>query len=202
MKHYVLTMQTTDKDDVTAQIASRSGKTILFVKTQRGADRLADKLAHAGVPVGALHGGKSQAVRTRTLALFKETPNAALVATDVAARGIHVDGISLVVHFDAPTDHKDYLHRSGRTARAGEEGNVVLLSTTKSQSGVKSLTSRAGVTPIFVHVEPMSNELIEITGAVEPSGIPYLAPVQESKGPNRGNRRPRPNSSERRRRPR
>jgi len=202
MKHYVLTMQTTDKDDVTAQIASRSGKTILFVKTQRGADRLADKLAHAGVPVGALHGGKSQAVRTRTLALFKETPNAALVATDVAARGIHVDGISLVVHFDAPTDHKDYLHRSGRTARAGEEGNVVLLSTTKSQSGVKSLTSRAGVTPIFVHVEPMSNELIQITGAVEPSGIPYIAPVQENKGPNRGNRRPRPNSSERRRRPR
>jgi superfamily II DNA/RNA helicase len=202
MKHYVLTMQTTDKDDVTAQIASRSGKTILFVKTQRGADRLADKLAHAGVPVGALHGGKSQAVRTRTLALFKETPNAALVATDVAARGIHVDGISLVVHFDAPTDHKDYLHRSGRTARAGEEGNVVLLSTTKSQSGVKSLTSRAGVTPIFVHVEPMSNELIDITGAVEPSGIPYIAPVMENKGPNRGNRRPRPNSSERRRRPR
>ena len=202
MKHYVLTMQTTDKDDVTAQIASRSGKTILFVKTQRGADRLADKLAHAGVPVGALHGGKSQAVRTRTLALFKETPNAALVATDVAARGIHVDGISLVVHFDAPTDHKDYLHRSGRTARAGEEGNVVLLSTTKSQSGVKSLTSRAGVTPIFVHVEPMSNELIEITGAVEPSGIPYVAPVLENKGPSRGNRRPRPNSSQRRRRPR
>lgn len=202
MKHYVLTMQTTDKDDVTAQIASRSGKTILFVKTQRGADRLADKLAHAGVPVGALHGGKSQAVRTRTLALFKETPNAALVATDVAARGIHVDGISLVVHFDAPTDHKDYLHRSGRTARAGEEGNVVLLSTTKSQSGVKSLTSRAGVTPIFVHVEPMSNELIDITGAVEPSGIPYIAPVMENKGPSRSNRRPRPNSSERRRRPR
>lgn len=202
MKHYVLTMQTTDKDDVTAQIASRSGKTILFVKTQRGADRLADKLAHAGVPVGALHGGKSQAVRTRTLALFKETPNAALVATDVAARGIHVDGISLVVHFDAPTDHKDYLHRSGRTARAGEEGNVVLLSTTKSQSGVKSLTSRAGVTPIFVHVEPMSNELIDITGAVEPSGIQYIAPVMENKGPSRSNRRPRPNSSERRRRPR
>ena len=202
MKHYVLTMQTTDKDDVTAQIASRSGKTILFVKTQRGADRLADKLAHAGVPVGALHGGKSQAVRTRTLALFKETPNAALVATDVAARGIHVDGISLVVHFDAPADHKDYLHRSGRTARAGEEGNVVLLSTTKSQSGVKSLTSRAGVSPIFVHVEPMSNELIDITGAVEPSGIPYIAPVMENKGPSRGNRRPRPNSSERRRRPR
>jgi len=202
MKHYVLTMQTTDKDDVTAQIASRSGKTILFVKTQRGADRLCDKLAHAGVPVGALHGGKSQAVRTRTLALFKETPNAALVATDVAARGIHVDGISLVVHFDAPADHKDYLHRSGRTARAGEEGNVVLLSTTKSQSGVKSLTSRAGVTPIFVHVEPMSNELIDITGAVEPSGIPYIAPVMENKGPSRGNRRPRPNSSERRRRPR
>ncbi len=93
MEHYVLVMNPTDKDDITNQVAARNGKTILFVKTQRGADRLADKLAHAGVPVGALHGGKSQAVRTRTLALFKETANAALVATDVAARGIHVDGI-------------------------------------------------------------------------------------------------------------
>ena len=91
MEHYVLVMNPTDKDDITNQVAARNGKTILFVKTQRGADRLADKLAHAGVPVGALHGGKSQAVRTRTLALFKETANAALVATDVAARGIHVD---------------------------------------------------------------------------------------------------------------
>ena len=202
MEHYVLVMHPGDKDDITNQIAARNGKTILFVKTQRGADRLADKLAHAGVPVGTLHGGKSQAVRTRTLALFKQQANAALVATDVAARGIHVDGISLVVHVDAPTDHKDYLHRSGRTARAGEAGAVVTLATTKQQKSVGGLTSRAGVTPKFVGVKPLDQDLMRITGAQEPSGIPYVTPVVESKGPARGSRRPRPNSSERRRRPR
>ena len=202
MEHYVLVMNPTDKDDITNQVAARNGKTILFVKTQRGADRLADKLAHAGVPVGALHGGKSQAVRTRTLALFKETANAALVATDVAARGIHVDGISLVVHVDAPTDHKDYLHRSGRTARAGEAGAVVTLATTKQQKSVGGLTSRAGVTPKFVGVKPLDQDLMRITGAQEPSGIPYLTPVVENKRPSRGSRKPRPNSDQRRRRPR
>jgi superfamily II DNA/RNA helicase len=202
MEHYVLVMHPGDKDDITNQIAARNGKTILFVKTQRGADRLADKLAHAGVPVGALHGGKSQAVRTRTLALFKQLPNAALVATDVAARGIHVDGISLVVHVDAPTDHKDYLHRSGRTARAGEAGAVVTLATTKQQKSVGGLTSRAGVTPKFVGVKPLDQDLMRITGAQEPSGIPYVTPVVENKGPARGSRKPRPNSDQRRRRPR
>jgi len=202
MEHYVLVMHPGDKDDITNQIAARNGKTILFVKTQRGADRLADKLAHAGVPVGALHGGKSQAVRTRTLALFKQQPSAALVATDVAARGIHVDGISLVVHVDAPTDHKDYLHRSGRTARAGEAGAVVTLATTKQQKSVGGLTSRAGVTPKFVGVKPLDQDLMRITGAQEPSGVPYVTPVVENKGPSRGSRKPRPNSSERRRRPR
>jgi superfamily II DNA/RNA helicase len=201
MEHYVLVMNPTDKDDITNQVAARNGKTILFVKTQRGADRLADKLAHAGVPVGALHGGKSQAVRTRTLALFKETPNAALVATDVAARGIHVDGISLVVHVDAPTDHKDYLHRAGRTARAGEAGTVVTLATTRQQKSIGGLTQRAGVTPKFVGVTPLSTELMKITGAQEPSGVPYIVPIVEKSARN-GGKRPRPNSSQRRRRPR
>jgi len=201
MEHYVLVMNPTDKDDITNQVAARNGKTILFVKTQRGADRLADKLAHAGVPVGALHGGKSQAVRTRTLALFKETANAALVATDVAARGIHVDGISLVVHVDAPTDHKDYLHRAGRTARAGEAGTVVTLATTRQQKSIGGLTQRAGVTPKFVGVTPLSTELMKITGAQEPSGIPYVVPIVE-KSVRSGGKRPRPNSSQRRRRPR
>ena len=201
MEHYVLVMNPSDKDDITNQVAARNGKTILFVKTQRGADRLADKLAHAGVPVGALHGGKSQAVRTRTLALFKETPNAALVATDVAARGIHVDGISLVVHVDAPTDHKDYLHRAGRTARAGEAGTVVTLATTRQQKSIGGLTQRAGVNPKFVGVTPLSSELMKITGAQEPSGIPYIAPIVE-KSVRSGGKRPRPNSSQRRRRPR
>jgi len=202
MEHFVLVMNPGDKDDITNQIAARNGKTIMFVKTQRGADRLADKLAHAGVAVGALHGGKSQAVRTRTLALFKDSANAALVATDVAARGIHVDGISLVVHVDAPTDHKDYLHRAGRTARAGEAGTVVTIATTKQQKSIGGLTSRAGVTPKFVGVTPLSTELMKITGAQEPSGVPYIQPIVEKSVRSGGNKRPRPNSSQRRRRPR
>jgi superfamily II DNA/RNA helicase len=180
MEHYLIVMDPSEKDEVTAQIAARNGKTILFVKTQRGADRLADKLAHAGVAVGALHGGKSQAVRTRTLALFKESENAALVATDVAARGIHVDGISLVVHVDPAQDHKDYLHRSGRTARAGESGTVVSLATTRQQKSVKSLTVRAGVNPATVYVKPGSEDLMRVTGAQQPSGIPYVQPVVEA----------------------
>ena len=204
MEHYVLVMHPGDKDDITSQIAARNGKTILFVKTQRGADRLADKLAHAGVPVGALHGGKSQAVRTRTLQLFKDSENHALVATDVAARGIHVDGISLVVHVDPAQDHKDYLHRSGRTARAGESGVVVSLAPVKQRKAVGGLTTRAGVAAKFVEVRPLDQDLMKITGAQEPSGIPYVAPIVEApKRPQRsgGNRRPRPNSAQRRRRP-
>jgi len=179
MEHYLIVMDPAEKDEVTAEIAARNGKTILFVKTQRGADRLADKLAHAGVAVGALHGGKSQAVRTRTLALFKESDNAALVATDVAARGIHVDGISLVVHVDPAQDHKDYLHRSGRTARAGESGTVVSIATTRQQKSVKSLTMRAGVNPSTVYVKPGSEDLMRVTGAQQPSGIPYVQPIVE-----------------------
>jgi superfamily II DNA/RNA helicase len=200
MEHFVLVMNPSEKDDITNQVAARNGKTILFVKTQRGADRLADKLAHAGVPVGALHGGKSQAVRTRTLAMFKDTANAALVATDVAARGIHVDGISLVVHVDAPTDHKDYLHRAGRTARAGEAGTVVTLATTRQQKSIGSLIQRAGVLAKYVGVTPLSTDLMKITGAQEPSGIPYIVPIVE-KSVRSGGKRPRPNSSQRRRRP-
>jgi len=180
MEHYLIVMDPSEKDEVTAEIAARNGKTILFVKTQRGADRLADKLAHAGVAVGALHGGKSQAVRTRTLALFKESDNAALVATDVAARGIHVDGISLVVHVDPAQDHKDYLHRSGRTARAGESGTVVSLATTRQQKAVKGLTTRAGVNPSTVYVKPGSEDLMRVTGAQQPSGIPYTPPIVEA----------------------
>jgi superfamily II DNA/RNA helicase len=202
MEHHVLVMHPSDKDEITAQIAARDGRTILFVKTQRGADRLADKLASVGVAVGALHGGKSQAVRTRTLAHFKANANAALVATDVAARGIHVDDVSLVVHVDAPTDHKDYLHRAGRTARAGEAGVVVTLATSKQQTAVRGLTSRAGVYPKFVDVRPHHAELVSITGSKEPSGIAYIAPVAEKSDFGGARRKPRPNSDQRRRRPR
>ena len=154
MEHHVFVLQPSDKDQVTASIAAREGRTIFFVRTQHGADRLADRLALKGIPVGALHGGKTQAVRTRTLAAFKSGATKVLVATDVAARGIHVDDVSLVVHVDAPTDPKDYLHRAGRTARAGESGVVATLTTTNQKGIVRDLIGRAGVRPNFVNIRP------------------------------------------------
>lgn len=176
MEHHLLVVMREDKSDVVSQIASREGKTIMFVKTQAGVDRIAKELAHAGVPTGALHGGKSQAVRTRTLKNFKEGVTDVLVATDVAARGIHVDGISLVVHVDPPGDPKDYLHRAGRTARAGEEGAVVTLITPRQQKSVTGMMSRAGVNPKVTKVKPMSKDLVAITGATKPSGVPWKEP--------------------------
>jgi superfamily II DNA/RNA helicase len=186
MDHHVLLVHPLDKDEVTAQIAARSGRTILFVRTQAGADRLAEKLALQGVPVGALHGGKSQAVRTRTLSAFKDGITMALVATDVAARGIHVDDVSLVVHVDAPTDPKDYLHRAGRTARAGESGTVVTLVNPRHQRQVVQLTQRAGVAPEFIRVRPNSPELMSLTGAQVPTGIPWITPRAMVERPSRG----------------
>ena len=170
--HYVFVLNHADKSDISNQIASREGKSIFFVRTKRGADKLATNLSSVGVKVGTLHGGKSQAVRTRTLARFKEQDSAVLVATDVAARGIHVDGIDLVVHFDAPADHKDYLHRSGRTARAGKTGRVVTLATHKEQRAIGGITTRAGVEPWVMAIKPLDEKLISITGAKKPTGIP------------------------------
>ena len=189
MDHHVLLVHPADKDAVTAQIAARDGRTIFFVRTQAGADRLAGHLAEQGVPVGALHGGKSQAVRTRTLDAFRKGQTDALVATDVAARGIHVDGISLVVHVDSPTDPKDYLHRAGRTARAGESGTVVTLASPRQQRMVASLAKRAGVDPYVARVRPGDQTLSDITGARQPSGVPWIAPVQRESRPSTG--RPR-----------
>jgi len=155
MEHHVLLVHPMDKELITTQIAARDGRTIMFARTQAGVDRIADHLQSQGVAAGALHGGKTQAVRTRTLDAFKNGVTPVLVATDVAARGIHVDGISLVLHVDAPSDPKDYLHRAGRTARAGESGTVVILAAPKQQRTVSALTSRAGVDPDVKRVRPM-----------------------------------------------
>ena len=171
MTHYLFITYSEDKPTILAEIGSRKGKTMFFARTQAGVDRIAKDLANKGVPAGALHGGKTQAVRTRTLAAFKEGLTDVLVATDVAARGIHVDGVSLVVHIDPPNDHKDYLHRAGRTARAGETGKVVTMIGPRQQKAVTAMTSRAGVDPEVVKVKPMSKELVLITGAKEPTGI-------------------------------
>mgnify|MGYP002654690206 CR=1 FL=1 len=181
MEHAVLIIHPKDKDEISAEIGAREGRTIFFVRTQAAVDRLAEYLCAQGIPAGALHGGKTQAVRTRTLNAFREGITPALVATDVAARGIHVDGISLVVHVDAPTDPKDYLHRAGRTARAGEEGTVVTLSSPRQQKFVESLTKKAGVDPMIVRVRPGDSELISITGAKTPTGIPWEPPKERER---------------------
>lgn len=179
MDHHVLVVHPEDRDVIIAQIAAREGRTIIFTRTKHGADKLAAKLAGQGVPVGVLHGGKTQAVRTRTLKEFKDGAIRTLVATNVAARGIHVDGISLVVHFDAPTDPKDYLHRAGRTARAGESGTVVTMTAPRQQRTVKHMTDRCGVQPVVTRIRPLSAELVTITGAQKPSGEPWApAPVR------------------------
>ena len=179
MAHHVLVMEPSDKDKITAQIAARNGRTIFFVRTKHGADRLAEKMLRVGVPVGALHGGKSQSQRTRILEAFKAGRTTALIATDVAARGIHVDDVSLVVHVDSPESHKDYLHRAGRTARAGAEGVVVTLATHSQRRSVHGMTAKAGITLKESKVRPMDANLVSITGAVEPSGIAIaIAPAK------------------------
>jgi len=147
MRHHLLMVEQRDKTKVVTELAGRHGRTLLFVRTKHGVDRLAKQLVRAGVPAGALHGGKTQSSRSRTLGDFRDGRVAVLVATDVAARGIHVDGIDLVLHVDPPADHKDYLHRAGRTARAGESGTVVTMVLPQQQADVDRLAKRAGITP-------------------------------------------------------
>ncbi|WP_328770544.1 DEAD/DEAH box helicase [Streptomyces sp. NBC_00286] len=168
MSHHILIVKPKDKAPVTAAIASRKGRTIIFVRTQLGADRIAEQLRDAGVKADALHGGMTQGARTRTLADFKDGYVNALVATDVAARGIHVDGIDLVLNVDPAGDHKDYLHRSGRTARAGRSGTVVSLSLPHQRRQIFRQMEDAGVDAsrhIIQGGAAFDPEVAEITGA-------------------------------------
>jgi len=170
MEHHVLLVSATDKPAVVAEVAARDGRTIMFVRTKHHVDRLTEKLRSVGVRAGALHGGKAQSARTRVLGEFREGRTPVLVATDVAARGIHVDDVSLVVHVDPPADAKDYLHRAGRTARAGQSGTVVTLVTHQQRRQVQGMTARAGVRPQSTRVRPGDSDLARITGARLPSG--------------------------------
>ena len=174
MEHHVLLVSGEDKQTVVNEVAAREGRTIMFVRTKHQVDKLAKRLRSVGVRAGALHGGKAQSARTRILGEFKEGSTPVLVATDVAARGIHVEDVSLVVHVDPPADHKDYLHRAGRTARAGANGVVVTLATNAERRAVFNVTNRAGVKPNSVKVVPGDEELQRITGARQPSGEPVL----------------------------
>ncbi|TXS41289.1 DEAD/DEAH box helicase [Streptomyces sp. uw30] len=168
MSHHILIVKPKDKAPVTAAIASRKGRTIIFVRTQLGADRVAEQLRDAGAKADALHGGMTQGARTRTLADFKDGYVNVLVATDVAARGIHVDGIDLVLNVDPAGDHKDYLHRAGRTARAGRTGTVVSLSLPHQRRQIFRLMEDAGVDAgrhIIQGGAAFDPEVAEITGA-------------------------------------
>jgi superfamily II DNA/RNA helicase len=176
MAHHALLIPPRDKFAILASIANRRGRTIMFAKTQAGVDQLVEQLAGVGVRAGGLHGGKTQRVRTRTLAEFREGRVDTLVATNVAARGLHVDGISLVVHIDPPADHKDYLHRAGRTARAGESGTVVTLVLPRQQHSTFTMLKRAGVSPRRANVSADTRALVEVTGARQPSGVPLREP--------------------------
>jgi superfamily II DNA/RNA helicase len=191
MEHHLLHVTEADKHDATTHIAARDGRVIMFVDMKHAADRLTRKLLNSGVRAAALHGGKSQPQRNRTLEQFRTGDVSVLVATNVAARGIHVDGLDLVVNVDPPGDHKDYLHRGGRTARAGESGTVVTLVLPNQRREMDRMMATAGITPHSVRVRSDDAELNRITGARAPSGVPVTvpAPASEDRGPAR-NRRP------------
>ncbi|MFC7819944.1 DEAD/DEAH box helicase [Streptomyces sp. NPDC057367] len=196
MEHHVLHVHGADKYAATTEIAARDGRVIMFLDTKHAVDRLTRDLLDSGVRAAALHGGKSQPQRTRTLAQFKTGHVTVLVATNVAARGIHVDNLDLVVNVDPPTDHKDYLHRGGRTARAGESGSVVTLVTPSQRRGMVRLMSDAGIRPQTTPVSPGDEALSRITGAQAPSGIPVVITAPATERPkkrgatSRGRRRP------------
>ncbi|GLF95451.1 DEAD/DEAH box helicase [Streptomyces yaizuensis] len=200
MEHHVFHVQDeTDKKAVTTRIAARDGRVILFLDTKRSADRLAKRLLAAGVRAAALHGGRSQPQRTRTLEQFKNGQVTALVATNVAARGIHIDDLDLVVNVDPPTDHKDYLHRGGRTARAGGSGSVVTLVLPEQKRDVTRLMSDADIRPRTARIKSSDAELSDITGAREPSGVAITIEVPQPTAPARTGDEPGRRSSRRRR---
>ncbi|WP_435794819.1 DEAD/DEAH box helicase [Micromonospora zamorensis] len=172
MDHHMLLIPPHEKFPVAASIAARDGRTMVFARTQLGVDRLVEQLAAVGVRAGGLHGGKTQRMRTKTLAEFREGRMNVLVATDVAARGIHVDGVTLVLHVDPPKDPKDYLHRAGRTARAGESGAVATLVLPKQRRTTLAMMEKAGVAPAETRVRVGDQALAELVGAREPSGVP------------------------------
>jgi superfamily II DNA/RNA helicase len=162
--HHLLTVTPADRIGVIATLASGEGRVLIFTRTKHGARKLVRQLALAGTLATELHGNLTQGARTRNLAAFAAGEVRAMVATDIAARGIHVDGIDLVVHADPPTEHKAYTHRSGRTARAGTEGIVVTVQTAAQVAEVRTLMRKAGVSPRTSLAGPGSAVLREIAG--------------------------------------
>lgn len=190
MSHLALQTRPHEKIRVTAEIAYRAGRTVIFARTQKGTDRIAGQLREAGVMAGALHGGLTQGARARILAAFKSGDVPVLVATDVAARGIHVDDVSLVLQVDPPRDSKDYLHRAGRTARAGLAGTVATIVLPHQRRLMRRLLGQAGVDAQYVDALPGSDELSGLTGSRRVGRTPiaeseYLALIKPKQPPAR-----------------
>ena len=168
IEHHVLTIDPAHRLDVLAALAGGSKRSLVFTRTKRGAERLARQLTEAGIPAAELHGNLAQGARSRNLAAFGTGAVRVMVATDIAARGIHVDGIDLVIHADPPNEHKAYVHRSGRTARGGADGVVVTMQTRAQAREVGKLMREAGVTPHQATAEPESEVVRSIAGPPTP----------------------------------
>ena len=191
MDHRVYAVQHSAKVDIAAEIAARPGRTLFFVRTKHGADRLALQLRKVGVEAGAIHGNLTQHARKRALENFTTGHARVLVATDVAARGIHVDDVELVVPYDPPADHKDYLHRSGRTARAGASGTVLSFITSDQVREHQRMRERAGVDASAVSVVTGHPAVRELAESGEPIVVAPRAPyVPRPQGDRRPSRRP------------
>jgi superfamily II DNA/RNA helicase len=177
MTHHVFEAAGADAKKALVQaLASGSGRRILFLRTKHHAKKLAKALTQAGIPAVDLHGNLSQPARDRNLAAFSAGEVKVLVATDVAARGVHVDGVDLVIHVDPPAEHKAYLHRSGRTARAGEEGDVVTICLPEQRKDLAELLRKAEVEVTPIRVSATSPEVLGLIG--EPAA--YVKPVAQA----------------------
>jgi superfamily II DNA/RNA helicase len=177
MVHHVLTVAPADRVSVVAALAGGKNRSLIFTRTRRSAHRLARQLTAARVPAVELHGDLGQNTREQNLASFASGATRVMVATDIAARGIHVDGIDLVIHADPPAEHKAYLHRSGRTARAGAAGIVITLQTPAQEHEVRALMRRASVVPLAARVSPHSALLRSIAGEPAEPVAPMAQPA-------------------------
>jgi superfamily II DNA/RNA helicase len=191
MTHHVLHVRSEERLAVLADLTSAPGRTLVFTRTKRGAKQLTRRLVAGGVPAVELHGDLAQGARTRNLAAFSDGSARTLVATDIAARGIHVDDVALVIHADPPVEHKAYLHRSGRTARAGASGKVVTLMTDSQVADVRNLTREAGIKPKTTRLSgPSDPFLAELAPGertfVSPPPEPEAAAVPRQRRPHGG----------------
>jgi superfamily II DNA/RNA helicase len=189
MTHHVFRVDAADKGRIVQELASGLGRSVLFTRTKHQAKKLAKQLTAAGVPAVDLHGNLSQNARERNLEAFSSGETRVLCATDIAARGIHVDDVAIVVHVDPPAEHKAYLHRSGRTARAGAGGTVVTIATPDQAGEVRTLARQAGITPEISAVKPGAREITALTGPAAPYVEPALLPAAQPQGQGGGRRR-------------